>query len=227
MDRIWVLFETEGGAPAPSSLELLTAARGLAASVEALAYGAGAAQLAAAAGDYGASRLYDLGDPGDFLPGAFVAATIAGLVAAGDAPGAVLIASTYDGRDVAARLSVRLDRPVLTNVVGLREASGVLESEHAILGGSQVLWARPAAGDPSLFVVRAKSFAAEPSGGPPAEVVGVEAPDVGAAGAAAVLARHVEERSGPKLDDASVVVSGGRGLGAAENYAMVEELARL
>ena len=52
-------------------------------------------------------------------------------------------------------------------------------------------------------------------------------PDLGASNAATVLARHVEERTGPKLDEAEVVVSGGRGLGSAENYAMIEELAKL
>ncbi len=52
-------------------------------------------------------------------------------------------------------------------------------------------------------------------------------PDLGASNTARVLARHVEERTGPKLDEAEVVVSGGRGLGSAEHYAMVEELAKL
>ncbi|HLG92251.1 MAG TPA: electron transfer flavoprotein subunit alpha/FixB family protein, partial [Acidimicrobiales bacterium] len=80
---------------------------------------------------------------------------------------------------------------------------------------------------PYIFVVRAKSFAAEPAGGAAAEVVPLEVPDTGARNAARVLERHVEERTGPKLDEADVVVSGGRGLGAAENFAMVEELARL
>ena len=53
------------------------------------------------------------------------------------------------------------------------------------------------------------------------------APETGATNGARVLARHVEERSGPKLDEADVVVSGGRGLGGAEHYAMIEELAGL
>ena len=66
-------------------------------------------------------------------------------------------------------------------------------------------------------MIRAKSFAAEPSGGAPAAVVAAAAPDTGAANAARIVARHVEERTGPKLDEADVVVSGGRGLGEKEH----------
>ena len=58
-------------------------------------------------------------------------------------------------------------------------------------------------------------------------MVAAPAPDAGAANAARIVARHAEERTGPKLDEAPVVVSGGRGLGAAENYALIEELAVL
>jgi electron transfer flavoprotein alpha subunit len=50
---------------------------------------------------------------------------------------------------------------------------------------------------------------------------------LGATNTASVVEHHVEERTGPKLDEAAVVVSGGRGLGAAENYALIEELAKL
>src|SRR5439155_7720496 len=78
-----------------------------------------------------------------------------------------------------------------------------------------------------LVLVRPKSFAAEESGGDAASVVSVAVPDAGAAGAARVLERHVEEATGPKLDEAPVVVSGGRGLGSAEKYEMVETLAKL
>ena len=52
-------------------------------------------------------------------------------------------------------------------------------------------------------------------------------PDTGTTNAARVLDRHVEEHTGPKLDEADVVVSGGRGLGAAEKYELIEELAKL
>jgi electron transfer flavoprotein alpha subunit len=227
VDRIWVLAETVDGQPTSIVLELLTAARGLAGTVEAFGFGSGVASAAEALGAYGASKLYDLGDLGGSLPAPKVAAAIAAQVGGGNAPGAILIPASYDGRDVAGRLSARLDRPVITNVVGLSLEEGRLVSEHAIFGGTQIAKARFAGEGPELFVVRAKSFGAEASGGGAAEVVAVEAVDAGATDGARVAERHVEERSGPKLDEAAVVVSGGRGLGAKENYALVEELAKL
>jgi electron transfer flavoprotein alpha subunit len=232
VDRIWVLAEVSGGQPSTTSLELATAARQLLAeagggTVEAVSWGGDAAEAAAALGQHGVSKLYSLGDIGESLAGVPVAAAIAAQVADGNAPDAILIPASYDGRDVAGRLSARLDRPVLTNVVGLKSEDGALVTEHAIFGGTQVAKARFTGEGPGIFVVRAKSFAAEPAEGGPAEVVSIEAPDTGASGAAKVTERHVEERSGPKIDEATVVVSGGRGLGAKDNYAMIEELAKL
>ncbi|MFM8265341.1 MAG: electron transfer flavoprotein subunit alpha/FixB family protein, partial [Acidimicrobiia bacterium] len=80
---------------------------------------------------------------------------------------------------------------------------------------------------PHLASFRPKSFAAEESGGAPTEVVAVPVPDAGKTAAAKVTAVHVEETSGPKLDEANIVVSGGRGLGESKNYVLVEELAKL
>ncbi|MGH8995388.1 MAG: electron transfer flavoprotein subunit alpha/FixB family protein, partial [Acidimicrobiales bacterium] len=114
---------------------------------------------------------------------------------------------------------------VLTNVVGLGEDGG--SSQHSLFGGTISATARFTGEGPYIYVVRAKSFAAEPSGGGAAEIVSAPAPEVGATGAATVTARHVEARTGPKLDEASVIVSGGRGLGSAEKYEMIEELAGL
>ena len=227
MDRIWVLAEAAGQGLTPLTLELLTEARALAPTVEAVAWGAETASTAVTLGEYGASRVYDVGDLGGALPGAAVAAAIAGLVESGERPDAVLLPASYDGRDVAGRLSARLDRPVLTNVTGLAEHDGALLTEHPVFGGTQIAHARFTADGPGIYVVRAKSFAAEPSGGGPAEVVAVPAGDVGRTGAATIVERHVEAATGPKLDEAAVVVSGGRGLGAPEHYALVEELAGL
>ncbi len=228
MDRILVVAEQKDGEPLGIVLELLTAARGLAGRVEAFTWGDGAKEAAAALGRYGAVKVYAGGGLGASLPGPRVAAAIAALVGQVGPPDAILVGTTYDGRDIAGRLSARLDRPVLTNVVGLSAADGGLHSEHAIFGGSQVLTARFTAEPPGIFVIRAKSFPAEPaeSGASP-EVVDAELPEVGETDRARIESRKIEEQSGPKLDDSPVVVSGGRGLGAPENYALVEELAKL
>jgi electron transfer flavoprotein alpha subunit len=226
VDKVWVVAEAGESGPLPVTLELLTEARTIASTVEAVAWGSDTASLAPALGGYGATKVYDVGDLGGALPGVPVAGAIAALVAGGNAPDAVLVPATYDGRDVAGRLSARLDRPVLTNITGL-DANGELRTQHPVFGGSHIVTARFTGEGPGIYVVRAKSFAAEPSGGGPAEVVAAPKPDAGASNAARIVAQHVEERTGPKLDEASVVVSGGRGLGGAEHYALIEELATL
>ena len=228
IDKVWVLAEVAegGGAPTPVTLELLTEARSVASTVEAVAWGAEAAALAGPLGEYGATTLYDVGDLDGALPGVPVAAALAALIEGGNAPDVILFPATYEGRDIAGRLSAKLDKPVLTNVTGLVEADGGLSSQHPVFGGSLIVTARFTGGGPGLFVIRAKSFAAEPSGGAAAAVTPAPVPEV-ATNTAKVVERHVEERSGPKLDEAAVVVSGGRGLGDAANYAMIEELAKL
>ena len=224
LSTIWVLAEPAGDTFTSTSLELLSHAHTLAEDVAAITWGDGSS-LAAVAGEYGATTLYDVGDLHGALPGVPVAAAIAALIASG-APADVLIPASYDGRDVAGRLSARLDRPVLTNVTGLSE-DGALVSEHPVFGGSLTVTAKFTAEGPGIFVVRAKSFAAEASGGAPATVVAAPVGDVGATGTAVIAISHVEERTGPKLEDATVVVSGGRGLGEAGAYSMIEELAKL
>jgi electron transfer flavoprotein alpha subunit len=227
IDKIWVLAEGRDAGPTPITLELLTEARSVASTVEAVTWGSETASLAATLGEYGASTVYDVGDLGGSLPGVPVSSALAALIEGGNAPDAILIPATYDGRDVAGRLSVKLDRPVLTNVTGLVAGDDGLSSQHPVFGGSQIVTARFTGPGPAIFVIRAKSFVAEPAGGAPAAVVAAPVPDLGSADGAKLVERHVEERSGPKLDEAAVVVSGGRGLGEAANYALIEELARL
>jgi electron transfer flavoprotein alpha subunit len=226
--KVWVLAEKGDSGPTPVTLELLTEARAVASTVEAVAWGDDAASLAGPLGEYGATTLYDVGDLGGTLPGVPVAAALAALIEGGNAPDAILLPATYEGRDVAGRLSAKIGRPVLTNVTGLVEADGGLSSQHPVFGGAQIVTARFTGEGPAIFVIRAKSFAAEPSGGAAAAaVVAAPVPDVAATNTAKLVERHVEERSGPKLDEAAVVVSGGRGLGDAANYELIEELAKL
>src|SRR6202050_3634505 len=165
IDKVWVLAEGGDSGAAPVTLEMLTEARAVASTVEAVAWGADAASLAGSLGEFGATTLSDAGDLGGTLPGVPVAAALAALIEGGNAPDALLIPATYDGRDVAGRLSAKLRRPVLTTVPGLVESDGGLSSQHPIFGGTQIVTAHFTGAGPAIFVIRAKSFAAEPSGG--------------------------------------------------------------
>jgi len=225
--KVWVYAETTDDKVSSATCELLTKAREIGSPVEAIYAGGGdASAIAAAVGAYGATKLHVI-DPGDGLPGQVAAAAIAQL-AASENPDVILFAQTYDGRDAIARLSVKLDRPVLTNGMSLSVDGGSLLFGTAVFGGVTLVDAKFTTDGPALIAIRPKSFAAEESGGGAAEVSNVPAADAGRAAEAKVLARHVEEQQGPKLEEASVVVSGGRGIGGAENYGpLVEELAKL
>jgi electron transfer flavoprotein alpha subunit len=226
VSKIWVFAEADGDKPASATLEILTKARELADTVEAVYVGGNADALAAGLGEHGATKVYAV-DPGDALPGVVGAAALASLVGE-HSPDAILFAQSYDGRDAIARLSVKLDRPVLTNGTDLKVDGDKLIVGTAIFGGVTLVDTEFEGDGPFLGAIRPKSFAAEPSGGGAAEVVTVAAADAGRAGEAKVLERHVEEREGPKLEEATVVVSGGRGIGSAEAYEpLVEELAKL
>ncbi|MGQ0823592.1 MAG: electron transfer flavoprotein subunit alpha/FixB family protein [Actinomycetota bacterium] len=220
----WVYAEADGDKVTSATLELLTKAREIGDTVEAIYSGPNADGIAATVGEYGATKLFAI-DPGSGLPGQVAAAAIAQL-AADHNPAVILFAQSYDGRDAIGRLSARLDRPALTNGMAL-SADGGLTFGTAIFGGLTLVDAQFTGDGPHLIAVRPKSFTAEPGGGATPEVVAVGAVDAGRAAEAKVLARHVEEQQGPKLEEATVVVSGGRGIGAAENYApLVEELAK-
>lgn len=227
INKIWVVAESVDGKPASITFEMLTKARELATTVEAVHWGADADAVAAAVGPFGASKLISTGDIGSALPGPAVASALATRIESGDAPDAIMFGTTYDQRDIAGRLSVKLDHPVLTNAVGLSVEGEGLVAEHAIFGGTTVVKAKITTSAPHLFIIRPKSFAAEEAGGGGCTVEALDVPDTGATGAATIAQRHVEERSGPKLDEAAVVVSGGRGLGESEKFAMIEDLAKL
>ena len=224
MNSIVIVAEQRDGIPTSQTLELCAGARQFVSQVTAFTWGEGSSAVAATLGEHGVTRVCDLGDLGDSLAGPRVAAAIAAEIANGGTD-AVLVASSYDGRDVAARLSARLDLPVITNVVGLALEGDRLVSTHSTFGGTTVVRARFTGEGPALFVLRAKTFVVEPTGGAAPEVTSVSAGDLGATDAAKVVTRHVEKHSGPSLDDAKIVVSGGRGLGSAEKYALIEQLA--
>ncbi len=226
LSKIWVFVEPSGIKVSSGSLELLSAAKRFAQEVTAFTTALVDGEFSETVGRYGASRLIVVSDLDSRLSGTTAAAVMAARAVGEDVPDAVFFAASYEGRDAAGRLSAKLDRPVLTNVVNLVDQGDSLQSEHAIFGGNEMVTARFTSSAPAIFVIRPKSFVAEEN--PVAVVVeSVSAGDIGAAGGAKVIQSHAEERSGPKLDEAAVVVAGGRGLGQADKYQLIEELASL
>ena len=194
--KILVLAESADGKVATSTLELLTGARATGATVEAVIAGDGAAE-AAELGAFGASKVYATGDLSGSLLGVPVASAIAGLIGADAAHELILIAQTYDGRDIAGRLSVKLDKTVLTNGVGLSVDGDTVVVDHAVFGGTKIVKASFTGAGPHIVLIRPKSFAAESAGGAAAPVESISTGEAGATDSAKVTERHVEERTGP------------------------------
>jgi electron transfer flavoprotein alpha subunit len=221
MPLIWVFVEEQNDAPSPLGLELLTKARELGA-VTAVYLGTGSEGAFAALGEHGAVSVLHA-DAGDRLPSAPLAAALADR-AKQDSPDLIMFGQAYTDRDVAGRLAARLGVGVLSNAADVRLTGGGVETDHEVFGGAQVATASMSQA-PYIVLVRPKSFTATPSGGGAPAVTGLDLPDVGAA-EANVTESHVEEREGPQLGDASIVVSGGRGLGSPEAYELVEKVAK-
>jgi electron transfer flavoprotein alpha subunit len=226
LSKVWVLAEANDGKVATITLEMLAKAREIADTVECV-YGGDGDAVAATLGAHGASTVHATGDLGGSLVGVPVAAAMAAAIEGGDAPDLVMIGTTYDGRDVAGRLSVKLDATVITNITDLELDGDAAVGTEPIFGGTTLVKTKFTGSGPGIVLVRPKSFAAEETGGGPAEVAALAVPDTGAAGSAKVVNRHVEESTGPKLDEAAIVVSGGRGLGEAEKFEMIEDLAKI
>ncbi len=222
MAEVWVFCEETDGTPSTLGLELLAKARQLG-KPTVLYTGTGSAQVWETLGDHGAARVFHF-DHGDALAAAPVAAATAALVTE-HSPEMILFGQAYTDRDVAGRLAVRVGLPVLSNAVDVTlESDGTASTRHEISGGAEIAVAAFLAPRPHLVIVRPKSFPAEPVGGSQPEVVSIELPDAGSS-AAVITERHARKREGPDLEEAAVIVSGGRGLGGAEHYSLVEKLA--
>ncbi|NNF62662.1 MAG: electron transfer flavoprotein subunit alpha/FixB family protein [Acidimicrobiia bacterium] len=220
----WVFSEEVDGGPTTTALELLTKARSLDGEVAAIYLGEGSDETFAALGDHGATTVYHIAAT-DTLAAAGIAAALESLIAGGS-PRIILFGLGNTDRDVVGRLSARLDRPVLANAVDI-SASGPVAVTSEILGGTTKVVTEVRAEAPALVIARPKAFPAEPSGGAAPTVIPVELPDRGHAGEARITSRHAESSEGPDLEAAAIVVSGGRGLGGADKFPMIEELATL
>ena len=223
MAKIWVYAElTTDGAVEKSVLEILTKARTLGGELEAVALGPGATNAAAVVGEYGATTLHASDDQAyaDFV--AQPAAHALAELCRQHQPALLLFPNSYDARDVAGRLSAKLGATLMANATDVLGEDG---AQTAIFGGAKIVDVKLGGPGPKLVLVRPKSFEPESAGGGAAQVVPVEVAIPDEAKQAKRVERHEEAATGPKLEDAPVVVSGGRGLQQAENFKLLEELA--
>jgi electron transfer flavoprotein alpha subunit len=219
--KIWVYAEvTPEGDVDPSALELLTKARSLGGEVEAVALGPGATKAAGKLGEFGAGTVYASDDDvyADYVAQP-VAHALNELVKE-HSPELILFAMNYDSRDVAGRLSAMTGSTLMSNTMDLADTN---TAKTAIFGGATIVDVS-LEGSPKLVIVRPKSFAAEPAGGE-ANVVPVEVEISDDLKKAKRIERHEEAATGPKLEDAPVIISGGRGLQEASNFKLLDELA--
>jgi electron transfer flavoprotein alpha subunit len=221
MAEVLVLVDAVDGTVRKSTFELLTAARALG-EPSAVVLGAPgtAAALKSQLAEYGAAKVYVA--ESDDIAGYSVAPKAEALAAvvAQASPAAVLVSSTAENKEVAARLALKIDSGILTDAVSI-SADGATQS---IFGGAVTVQSKVSKGVP-IVTLRANSVSPEPASGA-AEEVAVSFTVSDSAKAAKILDRVAEEKgSRPQLSDASVVVSGGRGIGNADNFAIIEKLA--
>ena len=219
MAQILVLVEHTAGDVKKVTLELLSKANELG-EATALFVGEGYAQAQAVLAEYGAQKVY-VAEEGNLSSHVGAAAEVLAHVVATTKPAAVFAASSPAARESAARAALKTGSGVLTDVVDI-EAGFVARQD--VFGGATVVKSAVTRGTPFLCV-RPNSFEAQPA---PCESLRA---DVAVELSAPVLAAKVVERvsevkSGrPELTEASIIVSGGRGMGSAEHFSLVEALA--
>jgi electron transfer flavoprotein alpha subunit len=221
MAEVLVLVEHADGALKKISAELVTAARVLGEPAAVVVGKPGTAEpLIEGLKAAGAAKVYvaESDDAENYLVTPFV--DVLASLAESASPAGVLLAASADGKEIGGRLAARIGSGLLVDVVEVKEgAVGI----HSIFGGAFTVEAQ-ATGDTPVITVRPGAIEAEPVAGA-GEVVNVEVP-AQAENATKITSRQPAVAGDrPELTEATVVVSGGRGVGSAENFSVVEELA--
>jgi electron transfer flavoprotein alpha subunit len=225
MAEVLVVVEASAAAGVKKvTLEMLTIARSLGEPSAVVLGGAGAAeQFAAKLGEFGALKIY--AGEGDEVDGYLVApkATAVAELVRSVQPAAVLLAATQEGKEIAGRLAVKLDNGLLTDAVGV-DADGT--ATQVIFAGSGIVRSKVTRGLP-IVTIRPNSVT--PSAEPVSPAVSRITVTATEADKLTRVVERVAEQKGsrPELTEASIVVSGGRGVGNADNFKLVEELADL
>ncbi|MGO9778602.1 MAG: electron transfer flavoprotein subunit alpha/FixB family protein [Streptosporangiaceae bacterium] len=223
MAEVLVLAEHSGGEVKKVTGELLTLARRFG-QPAAVWVGDGAADGQARLAEYGAAKVYVAGGA-QFTD--YVTAPEAELLAhlvAQVTPAAVLLASTGQNKEAAGRLAVKTGSGMLCDAVGLAEAGGKIVAEQSVFGGATIVHSAVTRGTP-IITVRPNSVAAEPAPAA-ADLQDVDITISAAAKGARVTGKIVQETGQrPELAEAAIVVSGGRGVGSADGFELIEKLA--
>ncbi len=218
MSEILVLVDHADGVVKKVSLELLTLARGLG-EPAAVVIGSGVDTQPLA--EYGAATIYvaDDGELSNYVVGPKVD-VLAQLVTE-KSPAAVLVSSSAEGKEVAGRLAVRLGSGVITDAVGVAPD---LSATQNVFGGAVIVTSKVATGTP-IITVRPNSSPAEAA--PAAGTVVPVSVELNESSKAATITNRVVAQAGgrPELTEAAIVVSGGRGVGGEEGFAVIEGLA--
>jgi electron transfer flavoprotein alpha subunit len=197
------------------------------AEVVALALGPDAAAQAAKLGEYGAQRV--LVDSRQEYKQFFSQPAVESIAALAwnRKPAAILFGGSYDGRDVACRVAARLGLGMAASASDVALEGDTVRVQVPIFGATLVSHKSFAGAGTVVVTIRPKAFSAEPGGGgaPTVEEVTPELPAY--ASRVKILDTVVEASEGPKLEDAAIVVTGGRGMGGPENFAILQELAGL
>jgi electron transfer flavoprotein alpha subunit len=222
MKKVWIYAELSGGRLQPITLELMAAARELG-EVEVIALGAGATSASAVLGEHGAGRIYASDDSvfDEYL--AEPATDTLAMLVEQHHPELIIFGFTNDSREVAGRLSARLGVGQVSNAVNIAATSTGFCATVPYFGATKLVKFE-LRNNPAIVLIRPKSFQASATGGT-GEIVSVKPVDSAQSRRARIVETKTEQSERVRLEDAAVVVSGGRGLQAAENFKLVEDLA--
>jgi len=229
MGAILVLLERRQGELKTASLQALSTARRLADAagdtVVALAVGSGAEGASGLAATYGADKLLVVEDAAfDLYAPELYAATLADAAKAASCD-TILVAGTSLGRDVAARACARLGTALLTDVVELeRKPGGALRGKRPVYSGKAAAWASIPTARPSMATLRPNVFPAVAAEGRTAELASLPTPSVPVRAKVTRLEKPAAQEQ--DVAEASIIVSGGRGLKAPEHFALIRDLAQ-
>ncbi|MEW5952767.1 MAG: electron transfer flavoprotein subunit alpha/FixB family protein [Bacillota bacterium] len=223
---IWVVVEQRDGEIKKVTYELLSEGRKVAdqlgEELAAVLLGSGVSDKAASLGEYGADKVYvaDNAALANYTTDGYT--NVLAALAQKYEPYAILLGCTSNGRDLAAQVAQRLSTGLMSDCIGMELADGQLAFTRPIYAGKALVKACCPDARPVMATIRPNIFAVESA----AKTAGVIAEDADPGAIRQVVKEVIKQESTrPELTEANVIVSGGRGMKAPENFSVLEELA--